>query len=194
MMPDLFSRAPRAMRESHHYRRGIFLLPSLFTVGNLFCGYACIVYSMRGDLAIEQLWVAYDVGRAVNPMLIEAQIAGGVLQGVGGALLEEFIYDRSGQPLAASFADYLLPGLGDAPPKSERSAGSNGGRTTPFSRTIAVTSAAGVTSNAGLSARTPAGVTARPNGAATSSEPRSSIGISSPDAIDRSRVEEGAAT
>jgi CO/xanthine dehydrogenase Mo-binding subunit len=69
-----------------------------------------------GAVAIERLWVAYDVGRAVNPMLIEAQIAGGVLQGVGGALLEEFLYDRGGQPLAASFADYLLPGLDAAPP------------------------------------------------------------------------------
>jgi carbon-monoxide dehydrogenase large subunit len=69
-----------------------------------------------GGVAIERLWVAYDVGRAVNPMLIEAQIAGGVLQGVGGALLEEFLYDRGGQPLAASFADYLLPGLDDVPP------------------------------------------------------------------------------
>ena len=35
-----------------HYRRGIYLLPSLFTVGNMFCGYACIVYAMRGELGI----------------------------------------------------------------------------------------------------------------------------------------------
>jgi CO/xanthine dehydrogenase Mo-binding subunit len=69
-----------------------------------------------GGIAIERLWTAYDVGRAVNPMLIEAQIAGGALQGIGGALLEEFLYDQSGQPLAASFADYLLPGMADAPP------------------------------------------------------------------------------
>ena len=69
-----------------------------------------------GGRAIERLWVAYDVGRAVNPMLIEAQIAGGALQGIGGALLEEFVYDAAGQPLAASFADYLMPGLADAPP------------------------------------------------------------------------------
>jgi aerobic carbon-monoxide dehydrogenase large subunit len=69
-----------------------------------------------GGLAIERLWVAYDVGRAVNPMLIEAQMAGGALQGIGGALLEEFLYDPSGQPLAASFADYLMPSLADAPP------------------------------------------------------------------------------
>jgi aerobic carbon-monoxide dehydrogenase large subunit len=69
-----------------------------------------------GGLVIERLWVAYDVGRAVNPMLIEAQMAGGALQGIGGALLEEFLYDPSGQPLAASFADYLMPSLADAPP------------------------------------------------------------------------------
>jgi carbon-monoxide dehydrogenase large subunit len=69
-----------------------------------------------GGLAIERLWAAYDVGRAVNPMLIEAQIVGGALQGIGGALLEEFLYDPGGQPLATSFADYLMPGLGDAPP------------------------------------------------------------------------------
>jgi aerobic carbon-monoxide dehydrogenase large subunit len=69
-----------------------------------------------GGVAIERLWTAYDVGRAVNPMLIEAQIAGGALQGIGGALLEEFLYDPSGQPLAASFADYLMPGMADAPP------------------------------------------------------------------------------
>lgn len=68
-----------------------------------------------GGIAIERLWTAYDVGRAVNPMLIEGQIAGGALQGVGGALLEEFLYDASGQPLAASFADYLMPGLAEAP-------------------------------------------------------------------------------
>jgi aerobic carbon-monoxide dehydrogenase large subunit len=69
-----------------------------------------------GGLAIERLWVAYDVGRAVNPMLIEAQMAGGALQGIGGALLEEFLYDPVGQPLAASLADYLMPGMADAPP------------------------------------------------------------------------------
>jgi aerobic carbon-monoxide dehydrogenase large subunit len=69
-----------------------------------------------GGLALERLWVAYDVGRAVNPMLIEAQLAGGALQGIGGALFEEFLYDPSGQPLAASFADYLIPSLADGPP------------------------------------------------------------------------------
>ena len=71
MMPDLFSRAPRAMRQAHHYRRGIFLLPSLFTVGNLFCGYACIVYSMRGELAIA----APYIGIAIVLDMLDGRIA-----------------------------------------------------------------------------------------------------------------------
>ena len=62
-------------------------------------------------VAIERFVVAFDVGRAVNPMLIEGQIAGGVAQGIGGALYEEFTYDSSGQPYATSFVDYLLPGV-----------------------------------------------------------------------------------
>jgi aerobic carbon-monoxide dehydrogenase large subunit len=66
-------------------------------------------------VTIERYVVAYDVGRAVNPMLIEGQIVGGVAQGVGGAFLEEFVYDENGQPLAASFADYLMPTCHEVP-------------------------------------------------------------------------------
>jgi len=62
-----------------------------------------------GEVRLERVYVAYDVGRAVNPTLVEGQIAGGVAQGVGGALYEEFRYDADGQPLAATFADYLIP-------------------------------------------------------------------------------------
>ncbi len=67
-------------------------------------------------VALERFAVAFDIGRAVNPMMIEGQIAGGVAQGIGGALYEEFLYDRGGQPLSASFVDYLLPGVGETPP------------------------------------------------------------------------------
>jgi CO/xanthine dehydrogenase Mo-binding subunit len=59
--------------------------------------------------------VGYDVGRAVNPMLVEGQLVGGVAQGIGGALLEEFRYDDTGQPLAASFIDYLMPTASEIP-------------------------------------------------------------------------------
>jgi aerobic carbon-monoxide dehydrogenase large subunit len=69
-----------------------------------------------GGVHIERCVVAYDIGRAVNPVLVEGQITGGVAQGVGGALLEEFVYDEHGQPLAASFVDYLLPTSAEMPP------------------------------------------------------------------------------
>ena len=59
--------------------------------------------------------MACDIGRAVNPMLVEGQLAGGAAQGIGGALLEEFVYDESGQPLATTFADYLLPTAAEVP-------------------------------------------------------------------------------
>jgi carbon-monoxide dehydrogenase large subunit/6-hydroxypseudooxynicotine dehydrogenase subunit gamma len=61
-----------------------------------------------GEVAIERFLAAYDVGRAINPMLIEGQITGGLAQGIGGALYEEFRYDERGQPLAVTFADYLM--------------------------------------------------------------------------------------
>lgn len=67
-------------------------------------------------IAIERYLVAYDVGRAINPMLIDGQIVGAAAQGIGGAIFEEFIYDESGQPLATSFADYLMPTCNEVPP------------------------------------------------------------------------------
>ena len=68
-----------------------------------------------GEVDIQRYAVAYDIGRCINPMLVEGQIAGGLAQGIGGALLEEFKYDASGQPLAASFMDYLLPTSEEVP-------------------------------------------------------------------------------
>jgi carbon-monoxide dehydrogenase large subunit/6-hydroxypseudooxynicotine dehydrogenase subunit gamma len=62
-----------------------------------------------GSTAVERYMISYDVGRAVNPMLIEGQIVGGLAQGLGGALFEEFLYDAQGQPLSLTFADYLMP-------------------------------------------------------------------------------------
>lgn len=59
--------------------------------------------------------VVYDVGRAVNPMLVDGQIVGAVAQGIGGALLEEFVYDERGQPLATNLADYLMLTVSEMP-------------------------------------------------------------------------------
>ncbi len=71
---------------------------------------------LTGAVTVEQYLVAYDVGRAVNPMLVEGQIAGGFAQGLGGALFEEFRYDERGQPLSTTFADYLMPTIAEMPP------------------------------------------------------------------------------
>ncbi len=62
-----------------------------------------------GAVKVERYVVAYDIGRALNPALVRAQIAGGFAQGLGGALYEEFTYSETGDPLAVTFADYLLP-------------------------------------------------------------------------------------
>jgi carbon-monoxide dehydrogenase large subunit/6-hydroxypseudooxynicotine dehydrogenase subunit gamma len=68
-----------------------------------------------GGIEIEKYLVAYDVGRAINPMLVEGQIVGGFAQGLGGALFEEFSYDERGEPLAVTFADYLIPTAHETP-------------------------------------------------------------------------------
>jgi CO/xanthine dehydrogenase Mo-binding subunit len=69
-----------------------------------------------GATIVERYVVAYDIGRAVNPMLVEGQIVGGVAQGLGGALFEEFLYDARGEPLSVNFADYLMPTAREIPP------------------------------------------------------------------------------
>ncbi len=64
---------------------------------------------------VERFVIAFDIGRMINPMLVEGQLAGGAAQGIGGALLEEFMYDEAGQPLATTFADYLMPTIAEMP-------------------------------------------------------------------------------
>ena len=68
-----------------------------------------------GAVSIERYVVAQEVGRAVNPMLVEGQMLGGWLQGVGGALYEEFAYSESGDPLSTTLADYLIPTASEMP-------------------------------------------------------------------------------
>jgi CO/xanthine dehydrogenase Mo-binding subunit len=68
-----------------------------------------------GAVRVHRHLVALDVGRAVNPALITGQLAGGAVQGIGGALLEELAYDESGQLVSGSLADYLLPLAPDVP-------------------------------------------------------------------------------
>jgi carbon-monoxide dehydrogenase large subunit/6-hydroxypseudooxynicotine dehydrogenase subunit gamma len=68
-----------------------------------------------GGVAIERYIAGYDIGRAINPTLVKGQIAGGFAQGLGGALYEEFVYSERGDPLSASFADYIMPTARETP-------------------------------------------------------------------------------
>ncbi|HUK57866.1 MAG TPA: xanthine dehydrogenase family protein molybdopterin-binding subunit [Stellaceae bacterium] len=62
-----------------------------------------------GAVAVERYLVVHDSGRLINPLIAEGQIVGGVAQGLGTALFEEFVYDARGEPLTGSLADYALP-------------------------------------------------------------------------------------
>jgi carbon-monoxide dehydrogenase large subunit len=68
-----------------------------------------------GRPELEKYFVAFDVGRSLNPMLVDGQIAGGVVQGIGGALFEQFTYSADGQPTSTSFMDYLIPTMAEIP-------------------------------------------------------------------------------
>ena len=68
-----------------------------------------------GGVKIERYLVAFDIGKAVNPVLVEGQIVGGMAQGLGGALYEEFLYAENGDPLSVTFADYLMPTAHEVP-------------------------------------------------------------------------------
>ena len=76
---------------------------------------AVCVDSDTGNVDIERYVIAYDIGKAVNPKLVEGQIAGGLAQGIGGAVFEEFHYDENGEPLSVTFADYLMPTAREVP-------------------------------------------------------------------------------
>ncbi len=68
-----------------------------------------------GGVNIEKMLIAFDIGRAINPVLVRGQIVGGFAQGLGGAMFEEFQYDERGQPLSVTFADYLIPTAHEVP-------------------------------------------------------------------------------
>ena len=80
--------------------------------------HACIVEVDvdTGRVTIERFVVAEDAGRLVNPMIADGQVVGGVAQGIGNALLEEIVYDDTGNILTATLADFLPPTSHEIPP------------------------------------------------------------------------------
>jgi len=68
-----------------------------------------------GEVEILDYVIVEDGGVLLNPMVVDGQIYGGTAQGIGTALYEEMVYDENGQPLASTFADYLIPGANEMP-------------------------------------------------------------------------------
>jgi carbon-monoxide dehydrogenase large subunit len=75
----------------------------------------CEVDVQTGHVTLTRYIVSEDVGPMINPNVVEGQIAGGTVQGIGGALLENMAYDDDGNPLSSTFVDYLLPTATEVP-------------------------------------------------------------------------------
>jgi carbon-monoxide dehydrogenase large subunit len=75
----------------------------------------CEVDIQTGQVTLTRYIVSEDVGPMINPAVVEGQIAGGTVQGIGGALLEDLAYDDDGNPLSSTFVDYLLPTATEVP-------------------------------------------------------------------------------
>jgi carbon-monoxide dehydrogenase large subunit len=68
-----------------------------------------------GFVKLLKHWAVEDCGRVINPMLVDEQMRGAIVQGIGGALFEECLYDDAGQLLNGNMADYLVPMSGEMP-------------------------------------------------------------------------------
>jgi carbon-monoxide dehydrogenase large subunit len=68
-----------------------------------------------GKVTLERFAIAHDCGVLINPAVVEGQIAGGIVQGIGGALFEELRYNSDGHLLNRGFRDYLVPTMADVP-------------------------------------------------------------------------------
>lgn len=85
-----------------------------FSIDHMTYPYGCHAAEVEidpetGAIKIEKFYISYDVGRAINPLLIKGQLVGGMAQGLGGTLYETLKYDKIGQLLTGTFMDYLIP-------------------------------------------------------------------------------------
>lgn len=96
---------------TRHYRVTDF--PFVFTNGAM--AMYVEVDTATGIVELLHCWAVEDCGRVINPLLVEEQIRGGVVQGIGGALYEECHYSPEGQMLNTTMADYMVPMAGEMP-------------------------------------------------------------------------------
>jgi aerobic carbon-monoxide dehydrogenase large subunit len=98
------------LEASHRYAPATMML---WATATHIC--TCEVDMTTGAVRLLRYIVSEDCGHMINPSVVEGQIAGGVVQGIGGALLEELAYDEDGNPVATTFMDYLLPTAAEVP-------------------------------------------------------------------------------
>ena len=100
---------PPALEESHLFSPSTSNYP--------FGAHAAVVEVNpdTGKFEVVRYVVVNDSGTMMNPAIVEGQIYGGVVQGIGGAMLEEIAYDDAGQLRTTSFMDYVLPTAADVP-------------------------------------------------------------------------------
>lgn len=96
---------------THHYAQREY--PFIFTNG-VQASYV-EVDTETGFVKLLKHWAVEDCGRVINPMLVDEQIRGAIVQGIGGALFEECLYDNTGLMTNGSMADYLVPMAGEMP-------------------------------------------------------------------------------
>jgi aerobic carbon-monoxide dehydrogenase large subunit len=89
--------------------------PPAFTMANAVHAVAVEVLPATGEVRIRRYAVVNDCGVMLNPTIVEGQIHGGIAQGLGGALLEELVYDDGGQLVTTSLMDYLMPTAVEVP-------------------------------------------------------------------------------
>jgi carbon-monoxide dehydrogenase large subunit len=96
---------------TRHYR----VKDYAFVFSNGAQGCSLEVDTETGFVKLLKMWCVDDCGRVINPMLVDEQARGGIVQGIGGALYEHCLYDERGQLVNATMADYLVPMAAEMP-------------------------------------------------------------------------------
>ncbi|HLI27253.1 MAG TPA: molybdopterin cofactor-binding domain-containing protein, partial [Chloroflexota bacterium] len=112
--------AAKGSHTPEHARGGLeatrYFEPPTVTYANAVHAALVEVDIATGAVQLLKYVVVHDCGRVINPLVVDGQIHGGVAQGIGGALLEQLVYDEHGQLVTASLMDYLLPTAPELPP------------------------------------------------------------------------------
>jgi carbon-monoxide dehydrogenase large subunit len=107
---ELAASAAETLEATARYTASI---PSIWVNATHVC--TCEVDVTTGRVELLRYIVSEDCGPMINPNVVEGQIAGGTVQGIGGVLFEHLSYDEDGNPTASTFLDYLLPTASDVP-------------------------------------------------------------------------------